>query len=129
MSTLQMLVVGSAVCLALAGCSSIQTPIIAGAYDTIGMSASGGPQEQGGSFVFGYKGAKFAVVPVETRSGELVVAQNKGGGTRGLSVFAMLGVDARGPAATGIGVQQVVAVGPAAEIWATRAPLLKADGH
>jgi len=38
-------------------------------------------------------------------------------------VLALLGVDAKGGIATGSQIQQVLAVGPAAEIWALgRAP-------
>jgi hypothetical protein len=123
MSTLKMLISGAAICLVLAGCNSVHTPIIAGAYDTVGMSVAGGPQEAGGSFVFGYKGAKFAVVPVENQYGDTLLLTDKNGSQRSFSVLALLGVDAKGGTATGIGVQQVVAVGPAAETWARRAPV------
>jgi hypothetical protein len=122
MPNLKIVALGSLACLALAGCNTVNTPIVAGAYDTVGLSVSGGPQEQGGSFVFGYKGGKFAVVPVESSNGNTLLLTNKDGGQRGFSVFAMLGVDSKGGAATGIGLEQVVAVGPAAEIWAARAP-------
>jgi len=115
------IIVGLATCLVAGGCTSLRAPIVAGAYDTIGMSAAVGPQEQGASFVFGYKGAKLAVVPVEGENGAPLVATSASGATRGFSVFAMLGVDAKGGTGAGIGVQQVVAVGPAAEIWARRA--------
>lgn len=111
------------VCLAVAGCST-QTPIIAGAADTVGLSASVGPQEQGGSFVFGYKGAKFAIVPVENRNGELLLIKDGAGKQKGFSVFAMLGADGRGGAASEVAVVQVVAVGEAAETWAKRAPVV-----
>ena len=105
--------------LPLAGCFH-NSPIVAGAYDTVGVSASVGPTEGGGNFTFGYKGGKFALVPVEASNGNTLLLQNKDGSQRGFSVFAMLGVDAKGGAASGVALEQVVAVGPAAEIWATR---------
>jgi hypothetical protein len=121
---MKMLIVSPAICLGLAGCYT-QTPIIAGAVDTVGVSASVGPTDQGGgSFTFGYKGAKVAVVPVEAQNGNTLLLKKADGSERSFSVFAMLGVDAKGGVGPGVGLEQVVAVGPAAEIWAARAPIL-----
>lgn len=121
----KMLVACAAACWGLAGCTSFQTPIVAGAVDTVGVSVSGGTQEAGGSMVVGYRGAKFAVVPVETSQGDRLVLSDKDGNEKGFSVFAMLGLDVKGAAAAPcVGVSQVVAVGPAATIWAEKGPVL-----
>lgn len=122
MLTWKSLVACSAACLAFAGCTSTNMPIIAGAIDTVGVSISGGAQDQGGTMVVGYRGAKFAVVPVETSRGEQLLLTDKAGNDQGFSVFAMLGLDVKGAAAPCVGVSQVVAVGPAATIWADRGP-------
>jgi len=122
MSTWKSLVACSAVCLAFAGCT-VQTPIIAGAADSVGVSVSGGPQAQGANMVVGYRGVKFAVVPVENMHGQQLLLDQKDGTQKGFSVFAMLGVDVKGAAAAPcVGVSQVVAVGPAATIFAEKGP-------
>lgn len=122
MSTWKVLIACSAVCFGLAGCSSFQTPIVAGAVDTVGVSISGGAQDQGGTMVVGYRGAKFAVVPVESSLGDRLVLTDKAGNEEGFSVFAMLGLDVKGqPLSPCVGVSQVVAVGPAAKVWADKA--------
>jgi hypothetical protein len=119
MSMLKMAIVGPSICLALAGCSAAnRTPIVAGAVDTVGVAISAGVQDQGGNLTVGYKGAKFAVVPVTNEDGEILALRDGPDKRRGFSVFAMLGVDAKGGAALDADIQQVVAVGPAAEIWA-----------
>src|ERR1700704_1700318 len=71
--------------LALAGCAN-QTSIIAGAIDSVGITAGAGTQEQG---------AKFAVVPASTQTGALLALEDGSGRRKGLSVFAMLGIDAK----------------------------------
>jgi hypothetical protein len=108
----------TAICLSLAGCQT-GTPIVAGAVDQIGVSVSGGVQDQGGNLTVGYRGAKFAVVPVQNSGGEQLSLLDGPNKEKGFSVFAMLGLDAKAGTATRVGVEQVVAVGPAAEIWAT----------
>jgi hypothetical protein len=114
--------------LALAGCATTGTPIVAGAVDQVGVAISGGVQDQGGNLTVGYRGAKFAVVPVQTAQGEQLSLRDGNGKERGFSVFAMLGVDAKAGLAPDVDIQQVVAVGPAAEIWALgRSGLTKAD--
>lgn len=121
MSTLKVILAFPLACLAFAGCTTTQTPIIAGAVDTVGVSVGAGAQEQGANLVVGYRGAKFAVVPVENRNGELLLIRDANGGQKGFSVFAMLGLDVKGSTAPCVGVAQVVAVGPAAEAWAAKA--------
>jgi hypothetical protein len=103
--------------LVLAGCGT-GTPIVAGAVDTVGVAIGGGAQDQGVNLTVGYKGAKFAVVPVQTAQGKQLSLYDGRDKEKGFSVFAMLGLDAKAPAAPGVGVEQVVAVGPAADIWA-----------
>ena len=117
------------VCLLLGACATDGTPIVAGAVDQIGVSISGGPQEQGGNLTVGYRGAKFAVVPVENRRGDTILMTDAKGGQRSFSVFAMLGLDTRAGASPLVGIQQVVAVGPAAEIWANKAPAVMVDAQ
>jgi|SRR6516162_1628913 hypothetical protein len=118
MSRLKMVIISPLICLALAGCGT-GTPIIAGAVDTVGVAIGGGAQDQGVNLTVGYKGAKFAVVPVQTAQGKQLSLYDGPNKEKGFSVFAMLGLDAKGAAAPGVGVEQVVAVGPAADIWAT----------
>ena len=123
MSTWKSLVACSAACLAVAGCTSTHLPIVAGAIDTVGVSISGGAQDQGATMVVGYRGAKFAVVPVENSKGERLLLTDKAGNEEGFSVFAMLGLDVKGATtAPCVGVSQVVAVGPAATAWADKGP-------
>ena len=123
MSKWKSLVACSISCLAFAGCTTVQGPIIAGAVDSVGVSVSGGPQAQGANMVVGYRGAKFAVVPVESTSGNQLLLPQKDGTEKGFSVFAMLGVDVKGAAAAPcVGVSQVVAVGPAATTFAEKRP-------
>lgn len=106
------------VCCALAGCVTNEA-IVAGAVDTVGISAAGGTTEQGGNLVVGFKGAKFAVVPVQTETGKLVyLPDGSVDKERGFSVLAMLGVDAGAGANIGAGIHQVVAVGKPADLWA-----------
>jgi len=122
MSTWKSLAACSVACVAFAGCTSTHMPIVAGAIDTVGVSISGGAQDQGATMVVGYRGAKFAVVPVENSKGERLVLEDKAGNEQGFSVFAMLGLDVKGTTATPcVGVSQVVAVGPAATAWAEKA--------
>lgn len=122
MSTWKSLVACSVVCLASAGCTTVQTPIVAGAIDSVGVSIQGGPQGQGANMVVGYRGVKFAVVPVESAQGEQLLMTQPDGTEKGFSVFAMLGLDVKGAAtAPCVGVTQVVAVGPAATAWAEKA--------
>ena len=91
---------------------------MAGAVDTVGVSVAGGATEQGGNVVVGFKGAKFAVVPVQTEAGHLLATRDGAGKVRGYSVLALLGIDVAGGVATGAGINQVVAVGKPADIWA-----------
>jgi hypothetical protein len=118
MSSWKLLGACAALSLALAGCQT-GTPIVAGAVDQVGVSISGGVQDQGGNLTVGYRGAKFAVVPVQNSNGEQLSLQDGANKERGFSVFAMLGLDAKAGSATGVAVEQVVAVGPAAEVWAS----------
>jgi len=114
--------------LAVAGCTATTSavpytpPIVAGAVDNVGITAGVGAQNQGANLTVGYKGAKFAVVPVANSRGERLTLYN---GDRQhektFSVFALLGVDAKGGLAPDVDIRQVVAVGPAAELWATGA--------
>jgi len=128
MFTFRIAVVGPMLCLGVAACAANRTPIIAGAVDTVGVAVGGGAQDQGGNLTVGYKGAKFAIVPVTNESGEILSLRDGPDRRRGFSVFAMLGVDAKGGIATGTEIQQVVAVGPAAEIWALgRSKVTQAD--
>jgi hypothetical protein len=124
MSHFKICAVSSMACLLVAGCAANQTPIIAGAVDSVGLSLSGGVQDQGANLALGYKGAKFAIVPVQTQQGDILALDDGPQKEKGFSVFAMLGVDAKGGASTGAAVQQVLAVGPAAETWASRAPII-----
>jgi hypothetical protein len=124
---LRVLIAGALVGLVLGGCTTTQTPIVAGAYDSVGVTAGGGTTTQGVELNVGYKGAKFAVVPVENQYGQMLALKGDQGGERGFSVFAQLGLDATAGTATSVGVKQVVAVGPAAEIWAKNAPVARTN--
>src|SRR3954453_23638749 len=87
-------IAATVVCCALTGCATNEA-IVASAVDTVGISASGGTTDQGGNLVVGFKGAKFAVVPVQTPTGELLYLRDGGPDKeRGFSVLAMLGIDA-----------------------------------
>jgi hypothetical protein len=111
--------VGPVIGLALAGCNA-HTPIVAVAADDIGVVAAATPQAQGVSLTVGYKGAKFAVLPVENRRGEILAMRTKNGFDT-YSVFTQLGLDAKAGASGGaVGVEQVLAVGPAADAWVNR---------
>src|SRR5258705_9299205 len=116
MSTPKWTISGLVCGLALAGCAN-QTSIIAGAIDSVGITAGAGTQEQGANLTVGYKGAKFAVVPASTQTGALLALEDGSGRRKGLSVFAMLGIDAK-TASPEAAVEQVLAVGPAAEYYA-----------
>jgi hypothetical protein len=120
MSILKLTITGLALGL-LAGCAN-QTAIIAGAVDSVGISAGAGSQDQGANLTVGYKGAKFAVVPAENQAGQLLALQNGPDKQKGLSVFAMLGIDANAAPSVNANVNQVLAVGPAAELYASRVP-------
>lgn len=110
--------IATALCFALAGCVTNEA-IVAGAVDTVGVSVSGGTTDQGGNVVVGFKGAKFAVVPVQTGEGELLATPDGGQfKQRGFSVLALLGIDAGGGINSRAGVQQVLAIGKPADVWA-----------
>jgi hypothetical protein len=111
------LVVSAIICFALTGCVTNEV-IVAGAVDTLGVSVSGGTTDQGGNMVVGFKGAKVAVVPVQTESGQLLATPDGPNKERGFSVLALLGVDVAGGLSTGAGVHQVLAVGRPADLWA-----------
>jgi hypothetical protein len=116
--SMKSMIAATLVCCALAGCVTNEA-IIAGAVDTVGISAAGGTTEQGGNLVVGFKGAKFAVVPVQTEAGKLVfLPDGSPEKERGFSVLAMLGVDAGAGTNIGAGIHQVVAVGKPADFWA-----------
>lgn len=111
---------------ALAGCATVDStgapapfrpPIVAGAVDSVGVTAGVGAQNQGGNLTVGYKGAKFALVPVQDEQGRLTL-QDGPNKEQSFSVFALLGVDAKGGLSPEVDIRQVVAVGPAADIWA-----------
>ena len=104
-------------CLALPGCVT-NDAIVAVAVDTVGISASGGPTDQGGNLVVGFKGAKIAIVPVENLQGQLLGVQDGPGKQRSYSVLAMLGIDAAAGVNTCAGIHQVLAVGKPADVWA-----------
>lgn len=96
------------------------TPIVAVAADDIGVTASATPQSQGASLSVGYKGAKFAILPVENQQGKLL-GMRTANGEETYSIFAQLGLDAKAGASGGVAVEQVLAVGPAADKWVARA--------
>jgi hypothetical protein len=104
--------------LALAGCTTAGTPIVAVAVDDVGLTAGMGAQNQGANVTLGYKGAKFAVVPVANAEGQNLRLHDGPDRDNGFSVFAMLGVDAKGGLSPSADIRQVVGVGPAADIWA-----------
>jgi hypothetical protein len=119
MSSLGKLVTISFIGLAFAGCNTVRSPIVAVAVDDVGVTAGLGAQSQGGNLTIGYKGAKFAVVPVQNSRGErLTLLNGDQQHEKSFSVFALLGVDAKGGLTPNTDIRQVVAVGPAAEIWA-----------
>jgi len=113
--------IGPVVGLALAGCNA-HTPIVAVATDDIGIVAGITPQSQGAALTVGYKGAKFAVLPVESGRGNLLGIQTGNGKEiESYSIFAQLGLNAKGGASRGVGVEQVLAIGPAADAWVKNA--------
>jgi hypothetical protein len=119
MSNLGKLVTVSFIGLAFAGCNTVRSPIVAVAVDDVGVTAGLGAQSQGGNVTIGYKGAKFAVVPVQnSEGGRLTLFNGDQQHEKSFSVFALLGVDVKGGLTPNTDIRQVVAVGPAAEIWA-----------
>lgn len=109
---------------ALAGCSSAQTPLVAGAVDQVGLAATGGVQDQGASATLGYRGAKFAVVPAQNAKGQMLWTRD-GEGIQTFSVFTKLGIERHATisdtalaGATAKSIEQVVAVGKSADIYA-----------
>lgn len=117
----RILLISPVIGLALAGCNTVQTPIIAVAADDIGVVGSFKPATQGGaSLTVGYKGAKFAIMPVESRDGKLL-AMDTANGDQTYSIFTQLGLDAKAGVTGAVAVQQVLAVGPAADKWAAKA--------
>src|SRR3954463_5888951 len=97
MSSFSKLTALSFIGLAFAGCTTARTPIVAGAVDSVGVTAGLGAQSQGGNLTVGYKGAKFAVVPVQNSLGErLTLFNGSEQEEKSFSVFALLGVDAKG---------------------------------
>lgn len=99
----------------------VPPPIVAVAADDVGVVASATPQSQGASLTVGYKGAKFAILPVESPDGRLLAMQTGPKETETYSIFTQLGLDTRAGAAAGVAVEQVLAVGPAADAWAKNA--------
>src|ERR1043165_8064235 len=97
--------------LALAGCNSAHTPIVAFVADDVGVVASASPQNQGASLTVGYKGAKFAVLPVENQQGKLL-GMDTAAGQETYSIFAQLGLEAKAGTSRGVAVEQVLAIGP-----------------
>jgi len=106
--------------LVLAGCTTVRTPIIAVAADDVGVVASASPQSQGAALTVGYKGTKFAILPVESGGGDLL-AMDTANGEQIYSIFTQLGLDAKAGTTRGVAVEQVLAVGPAADKWVARA--------
>jgi hypothetical protein len=100
--------------------AGIRTPIVAVAADDVGVVASATPQSQGASLTVGYKGAKFAIMPVENADGKLL-AMDTANGEQTYSIFTQLGLDARAGTTAGVAVEQVLAVGPAADAWVKNA--------
>src|ERR1700716_3963142 len=91
-------------CVSLAGCNTTGTPIVAGAVDQVGIAVSGGVQDQGANMTLGYRGAKFAVVPVQTANGDQLSLHDGPNKEKGFSVFALVGIDkSTGEAAPAIG--------------------------
>src|SRR3954462_11378632 len=94
--------------LMLGGCYT-HTPIVAVAADDIGVVAGAAPQAQGVSLSVGYKGAKFAVLPVETSTGKTLAIKGKNGYDT-YSVFTQLGLEAKAGVAGGaVAIEQVLA--------------------
>jgi hypothetical protein len=112
------LLAASFIGLALAGCTTAGTPIVAVAVDNVGVTAGVGAQSQGANLTVGYKGAKFAVVPVANAEGKNLRLHDGPDRDNGFSVFAMLGVDGKVLPGPNVDIRQVVAVGPAADLWA-----------
>src|SRR5438105_1623047 len=71
--------------------AGIRTPIVAVAADDVGVVASATPQSQGASLTVGYKGAKFAIMPVENSRGEMLAMKTKDGFDT-YSIFTQLGL-------------------------------------
>jgi hypothetical protein len=105
--------------LVLAGCNTVHTPIVAVAADDVGVVASASPQSQGAALTVGYKGTKLAVLPVESSRGNLLAMQTAKG-EETYSIFTQLGLDAKAGTTRGVAVEQVLAVGPAADAWVKR---------
>jgi len=106
------------VCVFTAGCVADRS-IVAAAVDDVGVGAAVGTTQQGASLTVGYNGGKFAVVPVENIDGRILSLDDGRGGEKSFSVFTALDVNANaGVGGLGASVDQVLAVGPAADIWA-----------
>jgi len=110
--------IGPCLLLALGGCVG-DGSIIAGTADSVGFVAAGN-QAEGAKLNLGFRGAKFAVVPVETTTGRALRMKDCNGGEKSFSVLARLAAKGSAGAGTTLGadIHQVLAVGPAAEVWA-----------
>ena len=96
-------------------------PIMVAVSDTVGISASGGASDQGAELAVGVKGRKLALVPV-TLTNELgaqnIIGIPKGNGTyESHSVLATLAINGAAVSPTA-SIEQVVAIGGAADAWA-----------
>jgi len=127
MSMLKMTIASSLLSLTMAGCVA-ERAIIAGAIDTVGVGIATNAAEQGATLTVGFKGAKFAVVPVENTDGEILDLAMGPESSKSFSVATGLVVNANagvGSAGLGARVDQFLAVGPAAELLSIKPPLPK----
>ena len=101
-------------------------PILVAVSDTVGISASGGASDQGADLTLGFKGRKLAVVPVSVTlatGDQALIALRDGSENKEKSHSVLATLYAQGAAGTtSASVEQVVAVGPAAEVWAKNHP-------
>jgi len=119
MSKLSIIIAAPCLCLALGGCLGDRA-IVAGAVDSVGLVAAAGSSAQGAQLNLGFKGAKFALVPVENKKGQVLRLKDCKGKEKSFSVYARLTADGSASVGSTLGgnIRQVLAVGPAAELWA-----------
>lgn len=115
---------GLAAAMMLAGCNTIDPPLIFGKMDTFGMSASATAPDQGGTVTLGYRSAKLAIVPVTAHdaSGRLAVLTETraGNNTGAFSTFAHFEASAATRAGIGACLGDTFATGLAAQAVAQK---------
>lgn len=121
------LVFGLATAAMLAGCNTIDTPLIFGKVDNLGIQAAITAPDQGGSLSLGYKSHKLAIVPVTAHAadGSVVVLKERRQGATvsgdgAFSTFAHFEASAATRGGIGACLGDTFATGLAAQVVAQK---------